>query len=90
MYAYPTSFSMEKLKAGLAIILRVGRDRDNLSDLEGLWQTSDSRSFYRNVMSLNRFKLLLRCLRFDNWHARDEGKLVDKFAAVSETRDIFL
>ena len=66
MYAYPTSFSMEKLKAGLAIILRVGRDRNNFSDLEALWQPSDSKAFYRNVMSSNRFKLLLRCLRFDN------------------------
>ena len=88
---YPTiNFLMEELKAGLALILRAGRDRDNFSDLQGLWQPSDSRPFYRTVMSLNRFKLLLRCLRFDNWHTRDERKRIDKFAAVSEIWNIFL
>ena len=60
MYAYLTSFSMEKLKAG--------RDRENFSDLEGLWQPSSSGPFYCTVMSLNRFKLLILCFHFDNWH----------------------
>ena len=43
-------------------------DRDNFLDLEGLWQPSDSRLFYRTVMSLNRFKLLFWCLRLDKRH----------------------
>ena len=81
---------MEELKAGLVIILRAGRDTDNFLGLEGLWQPSDSWSFCRAVMSLNRFKLLLGCLRFDNWHAHDERKLVDKFVAVFEIWNIFL
>ena len=86
---YPTtSFSMEELKARLAIILRAGCDK-NFSDLEGLWQLSDSRPFFRTVMSLNRFKLLLRCLRFNNCYTRDKQKVVDKLAAVSEIWDIF-
>ena len=83
-------FLIEDLKARLTLILRAGRDRDSFSDQEGLWQPSDSRTFYCTVMFVNRFKLLLRCLRFDNWHTRDERKLVDKFAAVSEKWDIFL
>ena len=83
MYAYPTSFLMEKLKAGL-VIFRAGRYRDNFSDLEGLWQPCNSWPFYNSVMSLNRFKLSLWCFCFDNCHTRDEQKLIDKFAAVSE------
>ena len=70
--------------------MRAGRDRNIFLDLEGLWQSSDSRPFYCIVMSLNRFKLLLQCFCFDNWHRRDERKPVDKFAAVSEIWDVFL
>ena len=81
---------MDELKAGLAIILRAGSDRDNFTELDNLWQAEDSKSFYRAVMSLVRFKFLLRCLRFDNWHTREERKVHNKFAAVAEIWDIFL
>ena len=60
---YPTSmFSMDELKAGIAIMLRAGCDRDNFTDLRDLWKPNDSRPFYRTVMSLNRIKLLLQCI----------------------------
>ena len=81
---------MDELKAGLAIILRAGSDRDNFTELDNLWQPQDSRPFYRAVMSLVRFKFLLRCLRFDNWHTREERKVDNKFAVVAEIWDIFL
>ena len=88
---YPTNmFSMDELTASIAIMLRAGCDRDNFIDLIDLLKPSDSRPFYRTVMSLNRIKLLLRCIRFDNWHTREQRKIDDKFAAVSEIWEIFL
>ena len=84
------TFSMNELKAGLAIILRAGNDRDNFTKLDNLWQPEDSTPFYRAVMSLVCFKFLLRCLQFDNWHTREERKVHNKFAAVAEVWDIFL
>ena len=81
---------MDELKARLAIILRAGSDRYNFTELDNLWQPEDSKPFYRAVMSLIRFKLLLRCLGFDNWHTREERKVHNKFAAVAEIWDIFL
>ena len=75
---------MDELKASIAIMLRAGCDRDNFTDLRDLWKPSDSRRFYHTVMSLNRIKLLLRCIHFDNWHTREQRKIDDKFAAVSE------
>ena len=84
------AFSMEELKADIAIVLRAGRDRDNFSDLNDLWNPSDSRPFYRTLMPLNRLELLLRCLCVDNWHTRDERKRVDKFATISKIWHIFL
>ena len=43
---YPTSmFSIEELKASIAIMLRAGCDRDNFTDLRDLWKPSDSTPF---------------------------------------------
>ena len=78
------TFSVDELKAGLAIILRAGSDRDNFTELDNLWQPEDSKPFYRAVVSLVCFKFLLRCLQFDNWHTREERKVHNKFAAVAE------
>ena len=83
-------FSMDELKAGLAIILRAGSDRDNFTELATLWIPADSEPFYRAVMSLCRMQFLIRCIRFDNWHTGEERKPLNKFAAVSEVREIFL
>ena len=83
-------FSMDELKAGLAIILRAESDRDNFTKLDNLWQPEDSKPFYRAVMFLVRFKFLLRCLQFDNWNTREERKVHNKFPAVVEIWDIFL
>ena len=78
------TFSMDELKAGLGIILRAGSDRDNFTDLDNLWQPKDTKPFHRDVMFLVCIKILLRCLRFDNWHIREERKVHNKFATVAE------
>ena len=77
-------FSMDKLKTSIATILRAECNRDNFTDLRDLWKPSNSKPFYRTVMLLNRIKLLLQCICFDNWHTRKQRKIDDKFAAVSE------
>ena len=85
-------FSVDELKAGLAIILRAGCDTDNFTELGNLWVPADSKPFYRAVtgMSLCRMQFFLRCIRFDNWRTREERKTLNKFAAVSEIWEIFL
>ena len=45
------AFHPKKLKAGLAIMIRAGLDRDNFTDLHYLWDPIDSRPFYRHVRS---------------------------------------
>ena len=47
-------------------------------------------TFYMAIMSLNRFKCFLRCVRFDNCHTRKQRKINDKFAAISEIWGLFL
>ena len=75
---------MEEFKTALAVILRAGSDGDNFMELQNLWDVGDSKPFYWEVMFLNRFKCFLRCVRFDNWHTREQRKIKDKFAAISE------
>ena len=41
-------------------------------------------------MSLNCFKSFLRCVRFDNWHTREQRKINNNFVAISEIWDLFL
>ena len=84
------TFSMDELKAGLAIILRAGSEKDKFTELDNLWQPEDSKPFYRAVMYLVRFKFLLRYLRLDNWHTQKKRKVYNKFAAVAEIWNIFL
>ena len=80
---------MQKFKAALAVILRAGSDRNNFTELQNLWDVGDSKSFYTAVMSLNRFKCFLRCVRFDNWHTPEKRKINDKFAAISKIWGLF-
>ena len=58
------NFTSQEVEAGLAIMIRAGLDGDNFTDLHRLCTPIDSRSFYRVTMALNRFKFLLRCMRF--------------------------
>ena len=74
----------------MAAILQAGSDRDNCTELQNLWDVGDSKPFYRAVMSLNCFKCFLRCVRFDKWHTREQRKINDTFAAISEICGLFL
>ena len=77
-------FSMDEFQSGLAIFLRAGSDRNNFTELENLWLMGDSKPLYKAVMPLTRFKCFYWCIRFDNWHTREQRKVDDKFAAVSK------
>ena len=80
---------MDEFQAGLAIFLRAVSDRDNFTELENLWLVGNSKPFHRAIMSLNRFKCFLRCIPFDNWHAREQKKVDVKFPAGWQKRNIF-
>ena len=70
-------------------MIRAGLDRDNFTDLRRLWDPIDSRPFYRVTMALNRFKFLLRCMRFDNYRNRPGRQADDRLAAIREVWSIF-
>ena len=49
-------FSMDELKACIALLLRAGADRDSFTDIDDLWNVRDSKPFYRATISKARFK----------------------------------
>ncbi|XP_044574588.1 piggyBac transposable element-derived protein 4-like [Cotesia glomerata] len=64
----------------------------NLShvDIHDLWKPNGlSPEYFRAVMRENRFRLLLRALRFDNSLTRIERKKTDKLAPIREIWDHF-
>ena len=83
------NFTSYEVEAGLAIMIRAGLDRDNFTDLLRLWDPVDSRPFYRVTMALNRFKFLLRCMRFDNYRNRPARQGNDRLAAIREVWETF-
>ena len=83
------NFTSQEVEAGFAIIIRAGLDRDYYADLHRLWDPIDSRPFYRVTMALNRFKFLLRCMRFDNYCNRPARHGNDRLAAIREVWETF-
>nr|CAH7768633.1 unnamed protein product [Callosobruchus chinensis] len=55
--------------------------QSNFQNLEDLWQTDGTGiGIFRATMSLQRFRFLLRCLRFDDLNTRGKRIILDKFA----------
>ena len=61
------NFTSQEVEASLAIMIRARYNRDNFTDLPHLWDSIDSRPFYRVTLALNRFKFLLHCMCFDKY-----------------------
>ena len=70
-------------------MIRAGLDKDNFTDLRRLLDPIDSRPFYRVTMALNRFKFLLRYMRFDNYRNRPGRQADDRLAAIRKAWSIF-
>ena len=83
------NFTSHKVEASLAIMIRASLDRDNFTNFHCLWDLVDSRPFYRVTTALNRFKFLLRCMRFDNYRNRPARQRNDRLAAIGEVWKTF-
>jgi hypothetical protein len=82
-------FSYSEMKAAVAIIIRAGADRDNLSTIQSLFHPKDSRPFYCCAMAKNRFRQFMRYVTVDNRCTRRERQKTDKLAAVREIWSLF-
>lgn len=74
---------------GMLYLLGVSRSgRQNIMDL---WRTDGTgMDAIYCTFSYNRFRFLLRCLRFDDIRSREERRQSDKLAAIREVFQLFL
>ncbi|XP_069704477.1 piggyBac transposable element-derived protein 4-like [Periplaneta americana] len=80
-----------EIRALLGILYLAGALKSGRLNVRELWDKNGTgiESIYL-TMTYNRFQFLLRCLRFDNIHDRQERKVIDKLAAVREVFELFV
>lgn len=80
-----------ELRAFIGLLYLAGAYRGNRQSLEELWGTEgDGIEKFRLVMSIKRFKLLIRCLRFDDRTSRTQRKAYDRLAPIRKMFEMFV
>ena len=71
-------------------MLLAGENKSHMEQLRELWSPQGGRPIFAATMPLNRFKDLLRYLRFDNKNTRAARRETDKLAAFRDIWEMFL
>lgn len=80
-----------EVKAFLGLLYLAGAFKGNRQSLEELWgKENDGIEKFSLVMSLRRFKTLIRCLRFDDCTSRLQRKQYDRLCPIREIFEIFV
>jgi len=81
---------VEELQAIFGLLFGIGSTKGSGESVHALWKEGPfSRAFFRAVMSRERFKWLIKHLRFDNKDTREVRKQTDKAAAISDVWNSF-
>lgn len=75
-----------EMRAFFGLLLTAGHLKQNNTNYITLWSKKYGSPIFRATMSLSRFKLLLRFIRFDDKKTRSVRRATDKLAPI---RDIF-
>ena len=80
-----------ELRAFIGLLYLAGAFRGNRQLLEELWGSeNDGIEKFSLVMSIRRFKILIRCLRFDDRDTRAQRKEYDRLCPVREIFEMFV
>ena len=80
-----------ELKALIGLLFLAGLLRSSHVNTANLWATDGTGTeIFPCVLSEQRFKFLLRCLRFDNKSDRKERKKTDRLAPIREIFEMFV
>lgn len=75
------------MEAFIGLLLLSGVYKSRNESTESLWDATTGRSIFRATMSLEKFKLISKVLRFDDKQTRQRRRETDKFAAIRELWD---
>lgn len=73
---------MAEAKAFLGLLILIGVLKGRREPLEQLWDDKWGRPVFRATMGINRFKTILRHIRFDDKATRTQRRATDKLAAI--------
>nr|CAH7735214.1 unnamed protein product [Callosobruchus chinensis] len=80
-----------ELKALIGLLYLAGVMKSSHLNAEDLWRVDGTGiEIFRLTMSLQRFRFLLRHLRFDDLETREARKSLDRLAAIREVFDMFV
>ena len=82
--------SIDELYGFLGILLFAGAYHDNRLTIDELFHSERGRPIYNATMARQRFKTILRHLRFDDRQTRSERRQNDKLAAIREVWETFV
>lgn len=86
-----TNTTPQEIKCVIGLLYLAGLYKASHLNLDDLWAADGSGiEFFRLAMSLRRFKLLLRALRFDDIRTRPQRKVNDKLAPVRRVFEQFV
>ncbi|KAJ8945554.1 hypothetical protein NQ318_020400 [Aromia moschata] len=81
----------EEIYALLGLLYLAGKYRASHLNLDDLWKADGSGiEIFRLVMSLRRFRFLMRVIRFDDKTTRQDRVKIDKLAPIREIFDLFI
>lgn len=80
-----------EIRAYIGLLLLIGSLRSSRKNAAQLWDNSKGSGIEACYlsMSLNRFRFLTRCLRFDDFRDREDRKSIDKLAPIRELFENF-
>jgi hypothetical protein len=81
---------ISEAKAFLGLLILIGVLRGRREPLQQLWDDKWGRPIFRATMGINRFKTILRYMRFDDKETRAERRVADKLAAIRELFEHFV
>lgn len=88
---YTNHVDIEEMRAFIGLMFLCGIFKSGRENVQSLWSTKvTGRPIFRTVMSLNRFLFLLSCLCFDDLSTREQRKLDDPLALISEIFHAFI
>lgn len=84
--------NMMEIRAFIGLLLVIGVNRSGRRNLKDFWDNSRGTGIelVYLTMSLNRFRFLLRTIRFDDVTSRIERQSVDKLAAIRDIVEKFI
>ena len=77
------NISTQEFYAFLSVLICAGANNSNTDHVNEMWKSS-SFPLYRATMGINRFKSILRFIRFDDFKTRPKRLLEDKAAPISD------